>query len=784
MVQLMKETLGDVEEITSEEHYVEIHCENGSARVTIVTPKIVRLQMTTTDVYRHFDSYAVKGPLPEGNFLFEEGEVSKIATGELTLEVGKTPFSFRVLDKSGKTIQEDAESGGMHWKGKSFTVTKRMKKNTCFYGMGEKAHGLNKRGLRYVMWNTDNPDYDSESDPLYQSIPFFIVLDDDMAYGVFLDNTYKTWFDFGRTIAGSYAFGAPDGPVDYYIFYGPTIQDVIEGYTKITGKPHFIPKWALGHQHSRWMEYESDEDILKVARGLREHKIPCDTIVLDILYMDQFKIFTWDPEVFPNPRKLSNQLSERGFKTMTIIDPGVKKEEGYFVFDEGVKKDYFLKKEDGSLFVGLVWPGLTVFPVFSRQEVRNWFGIYYQKQPKWGVSNSSWIDMNEPSVHEGLQNEYSISEAVTKEGEPWEPRLRNVYGLCMAEAAFYGLREAYPGERPFLLTRSGFAGYQRYSATWTGDNKSTWEYLRLSIPMILNLGLSGVPFSGADIGGFGGDVTAELLARWYQLGSFYPFSRNHSQIETRRQEPWLFGDEVSQIASKYISLRYRFMRYLYSLAWLASETGSPIMKPLVLEFQEDENTHEIDTEFLVGSFLLIAPILHEGKTERNVYLPEGFWYDYWTSERFEGPMSFEVSAPLDTMPIYCRGGSVLPAGQVIQNCQESQGDVLLLIYPDGNGSIIFYQDDGILEDGAYAKTRIQVESDVESVLIRLDEREGTWNPPAEKLILEVRGLTEGPKKVVIDNKEHKVSDVYHSNASLCRIELANDGRPHEVLIER
>ncbi|TFG14306.1 DUF5110 domain-containing protein [Candidatus Thorarchaeota archaeon] len=780
----MKKTLGDVKEITSHENHIEILCEGGSARVTIVTPKIIRLQMTKNDVCRHFDSHAIKGPLPHGKFLFEEGVVAKIKTEEVTLEIEKTPLSFRVLEKSGKVIHQDAESGGAQWTGTSFTLKKHMKKNACFYGMGEKAHGLNKRGLRYVMWNTDNPDYDSGSDPLYQSIPFFIVLDDGISHGIFLDNTYKTWFDFGRATNDEYAFGAPDGPIDYYIIYGPAMQDVVEGYTRITGKPHFIPKWALGYQHSRWMEYESHEDILQMARGLRKHEIPCDTIVLDILYMDQFKIFTWDTEIFPKPQELTRQLSEMGFKTMTIIDPGVKKENGYFVFDEGVEKDYFLKKEDGSLFIGLVWPGLTVFPAFSRPEVRIWFGNFYQKQPRWGVSSSSWLDMNEPSVHEGLQGEYSVSEAVTQDGTPWEPRLRNVYGLCMAEAAFNGLREAYPGERPFLLTRSGFAGYQKYSATWTGDNKSTWEYLRLSIPMILNLGLSGVPFSGADIGGFGGDVSGELLTRWYQLGSFYPFSRNHSHIETIRQEPWLFSDETLQVAQNYISLRYYFLRYLYSLAWLASETGMPIMRPLVLEFQDDQNTYDLDTEFLVGPFLLIAPILEEGESQRSVYLPEGVWFDYWTGVRHEGPASVEVIAPIDTMPMYCRGGSVFPTGEVMQNSQDFQSDIILLIYPDGTGSFILYEDDGISDEGPYAKTRIQVNSDRNTVKVTVDERKGTWNSPAENLVFEVNGLTNSPKKVIIDEKELEVSKAYHADMNLCRVETINDGHKHELLIER
>jgi alpha-glucosidase len=632
------------------------------------------------------------------------------------------------------------------------------------------------------MWNTDNPDYDSTTDPLYQSIPFFIVLQEGIAHGVFLDNTYRTFFDFGHKEENFYQFGAPNGPLDFYIILGPEITEVIDGYTALTGKPHFIPRWALGHQHSRWEFYEQESDVLNIAKELREHQIPVDTIVLDIAYMDEFRVFTWDNKIFPDPKAFTKKLGAMSFKVMSIIDPGVKLDEGFPIYTEGIEKGYFIKKADGSPYVGLVWPGETVFPDFSRAEVRNWFGSQYSKLAETGLSNSSWIDMNEPSncIYPGMHEEYPISAAVDSDGNPWEPRLRNVYALGMSESVFKGLRKAYPRQRPFILTRSGFSGYQRYAAMWTGDNHSNWEHLRLSIPMLLGLGLSGIPICGADIGGFSDDVTAELLARWYQLGAFYPFSRNHSRLYTARQEPWLFGEDAENIAREYLSLRYKLLRYLYSLAWESSKTGIPIMRPLVLEFQVDSETYALDTQFMIGPYIMVTPILNQNAESREVYFPESIWYDFWTGSKIEGGQKQKVSAPLDRMPIYIKAGALIPAGQIIQHTDEEQGALFLWIYPGVNSKFTLYEDDGISEDGPFALTDFKLDCNGKHITLNIEERLGEWAPQDRLLIIEICGIEYKPKHIKLDGVEPIAE--YDVSRKLVRITMNDDGQSHELLI--
>ncbi len=508
----MHEALGRVIHSGRRDNAFEFFCENGKARITIVGPKVIRVQAARDGEYRHHDSFA-RVPYEEQVSVRQEGSAQQInlVAEHFSAKVLLNPFGLEILDSWGNMLQDDASDGGLVWDGTRFECRKHVLGEEHFYGLGEKAHGLDKKGLHLEMWNTDNGDYDSASDPLYQSIPFFIVLNRDIAFGVFLDNTYHTEFDFGHQDPDIYSFGAPDGPLDYYILIGPKIADIIDEYTSLTGRPCFIPRWGLGHQQSRFMTYESEDDILSIGRELRNRRIPCDTLVLDIEHMDGYRVFTWNQKVFPNPKAFTAKLARMGFKTMTIIDPGVKLENGFSMYDEGMEAGHFLEKKDGSTYVGLVWPGETVFPDFSRSEVREWFSSKYGALAECGTSNSSWIDMNEPSncIYDGLKADYSMTDVVDGEGNLWEPRLRNVYALGMAVAVFDGLREAFPKKRPFILTRSGFAGYQRYAASWTGDNHSTWPMLWLSIPMLLGLGLSGVPFCGADIGGFGGDTSPD-----------------------------------------------------------------------------------------------------------------------------------------------------------------------------------------------------------------------------------------------------------------------------------
>jgi len=793
----LQEILGRVARFDRHDNVFEFQCKNGKSRITVLGPKIVRVQASWKGDNRNHDSFA-RVPYGEPVQVKEEKSAKGVAlvAEHFRVNISFNPFALQFLDSSGTILQDDSPDGGMVWEGHRFECRKRMLGDEHFYGTGEKAHGLDKRGLHYEMWNTDNGDYDSESDPLYQSIPFFTVLNNGIAFGVFLDNTYRTRFDFGHRDRNSYSFGAPDGPLDYYIIMGPRISEVIDGYTSLTGRPCFLPRWALGHQQSRFMIYESEEDILKIGRELRNRKIPCDTLVLDIGYMDEARVFTWKPNVFPDPKAFAGKLAQMGFRAMTIIDPGVKLEPGYFMYDEGVKDGHFLKKKDGSIYVGLVWPGETVFPDFSRPEVREWFGSKYEMLARSGTSNSSWIDMNEPSncIYDGLKAEYSMTDVVDKEGNLWEPRLRNIYALGMAQAAFDGLRKSFPNTRPFILTRAGFAGYQRYAATWTGDNHSTWPMLWLSIPMLLNLGLSGIPFCGTDIGGFGGDTEPELLARWYQLGAFYPFSRNHSDIRSIRQEPWLFGEDVERVARDSISLRYRLLRYLYSLARIASTNGLPIMRPLVLEFQNDSATYALDTQFMIGPFMMLAPILEKGAESRDVYFPQGTWYDLWTDAHVEGPLSIRVDASFERMPTYLRGGSIIPVGNVVQTSDEDQGDLVLWIYPAGTSSIVVYEDDGISEKGPSAETRITQESTDDRVVIAVDKRTGKWRPAIRSLIIELRGLARQPGSASIDGTRSPQakssqefaklqSGSYYDSTQHCfQTKLVDDGSAHKIVI--
>ncbi|MCF2137177.1 MAG: glycoside hydrolase family 31 protein [Candidatus Thorarchaeota archaeon] len=757
----------------------EFLCDEGRVRVTCLSSNIIRVQATREETYRRYESFATVGYSnpPSVEFFEQDGQWS-ISLPTSLLLVERDPFRLILKNLDGATIFEDSRAGGIEWRENGFVIRRTMLGPEVFYGLGEKAYGLDKRGIRYEMWTTDNPDYGFHSDPLYQSIPFFLVLNRGIVHGIFLDNSYRTFFDFQQE--AEYSFGSVGGPLDYYLILGPSFEEVLDSYTRLTGRPHFVPLWALGHQHSRWMVYESQEDILSIANRYRDHNLPCDTIVLDIAYMDEYRIFTWDPKVFPKPHEFTDALTKLGFHVMAIIDPGVKLEEGFSVYDDGLKQNMFLQQDDGSVYVGLVWPGETVFPDFSRPEVREWFASKYLLLSSSGLSNSSWIDMNEPSncIYEGLRDEYSMKHVVDSAGELWEERLRNVYALGMCEAAFNGIRKVHSGKRPFILTRSGFAGYQRYAATWTGDNKSTWNHLRLSIPMLLGLGLSGIPICGADVGGFSDDVTGELLVRWYQVGCFYPFFRNHSRINTARQEPWLFGNEYESIIRDAINLRYKLLRYFYSLAWDSSQTGRPIMRPLAMEFADDPKIYSLDTQFMVGPFIMVAPVLEEGAISREVYLPQGTWYSFQDHAIIHGPTTITVNAAIDQIPIFIRGGAIIPTGRVVQHTGDDLGNLVLWIYAHGHSDFILYEDDGISDSGPSSTVHFVVDSQDGTFTLGIGARNGTWKPPPRSLIIHVFGV-EASSRVLFDGR---VIDGSITEDGTVTITYPDDGMEHQLTI--
>lgn len=601
----------------------------------------------------------------------------------------------------------NAQDGEHAWR-----ILKRLEGDECFYGLGDKTGFLNKRGYEYIMWNTDNPRTQMETREfraMYKSIPFLIVLRQQGVFGLFWDNPHRMTVDLGFADEGCYRMEADVGPLDYYYIAGESMAQVVEGYARLTGRTPLPPMWTLGYHQSRW-SYASAAEVEEIAQKLREYDLPCDSIHLDIDYMDAFKVFTWNGERFPHPQKLLAGLREKGFKPVTIVDPGVKKEEGYPVYDEGMREGYFLRDADATVYENTVWPGVSVFPDFSNPKTRRWWQGLVEEWLEQGIKGI-WNDMNEPASFNGpLPGDLLFD----NEGEgATHDDMHNLYGHLMAKATAAAFEAR--GERPYVITRACYSGSQKYTTAWTGDNQSVWAHLQMSIPQLCNLGLSGMPVVGCDVGGFGENVTPELLVRWVQAGCLTPFFRNHCAGGCRRQELWQFGEPVLSICRKYLKLRYRLLPYLYDRLWEASQTGLPVMRPLVLHYAQDEQTHDLNDEFLVGESLLAAPVVEQGKRMKMVYLPQGDWIDFWTGEIHTGGRTILRQAELDLCPLYVKSGSILPLyPQGMSHVGETLPDTLVLELYGSGGVYRHYQDAGEGLDyrqGMYNLYRMEWEGD-------------------------------------------------------------------------
>lgn len=600
---------------------------------------------------------------------------------------------------SWKTIEmleaEGHDASGLTQEDVQFEIVKQLDEGDDFYGLGDKSGFLNKKHYEYENWNSDLPQAHNEDfKALYKSVPILLCLKKNAAYGIFFDNTFRSSINLGKENPEYYYYTAQGGNLDYYFLAGTDLRDIVGGYTYLTGTTPLPQLWTLGYQQSRW-GYESAEDINYVVDTYRKEQIPLDVIHFDIDYMDHFKVFTWNEEMYGKEGALFASLRKRGVKPVTIIDPGTKAEEGYFMHDEGVEKDYFVKDTDGNVYVNAVWPGDSNFPDFGRKEVREWWAKKHRFLVDMGVGGV-WNDMNEPASFNGeIPREvvFYDEDRKTSHGE-----MHNVYGHLMSKSTFEGLKEQ-TGKRPFVITRACYAGTQKYATVWTGDNQSLWHHLQMVIPQLCNLGMSGFAFCGTDIGGFGADCTPELLSRWIEAACFSPLFRNHSAKGTKPQEPWRFGKEVVDINRKYIELRYRFLPYIYDLFYQGETTGLPVMRPLVLHYPKDPEVRNLNSEYLVGESILVAPVLEQGAVKRMVYLPEGIWYDYWTGEAVEGGQYILRDAPMDVCPMYIKGGSIIPTYEVVQYVGEKPYKQMQLLITPGAGSYTHFQDNG--EDYAY-----------------------------------------------------------------------------------
>lgn len=755
------QTIGSAQSVRRDASSVTLDCRNAQLRVAVLAPDLVRVRMQPGSAFGPDESWAVvKTEWPPVPVEITESRASvRMATSELVVEIGKMPCSVTFRDPRGNTINEDAPGKGMSWSGKEVRVWKTMPADEYYYGLGERAGPLEHRGRSYVNWNTDAYGYQRGTDPLYQSIPFLLALRQGRSYGIFFDNTYRSSFDLGNTRRDQYSFGAEDGELNYYFFYGPDPKKVIERYTELVGRMPLPPKWALGYQQSRW-SYEPESRVREIVAAFRRRKIPCDVIYLDIDYMDGFRCFTIDRQKFPNFGQMIADFARVGMKVVTILDPGIKQEPGYWVYDEGLKGDHFVKMPDGTHYTGVVWPGVCVFPDFTREQTRQWWGDLYRELVEAGVKGF-WNDMNEPAVF--VETDRQVDRTMALDAIHDDRGLRtdhrrshNVYGMLMARATLEGVKRLRPGERPFVLTRASYAGGHRYAATWTGDNTSSWDHLALWIPMVLNLGLSGQPFAGPDIGGFVGSPPAELYTRFLQAGVFSPFCRTHSQKGTADQEPWSYGPEYEAINRRAIELRYELLPYLYTVFEEAARTGLPVMRPLFLEFPQDRRTYQMDTQFLIGRDLLVAPVVVENARSVEVYLPTGEWFDFWTGEKFAGPRQMRVEAPLDRIPVFVRGGAIIPLQQVVQYVDEAPINPLRLrIFPAGESVGTLYEDDGLSEDyrqGIYARTAFRARHTLQETVVEIGQRQGTYAPPSRSYLLELYALEREPTRVAVTGR--------------------------------
>jgi alpha-glucosidase len=593
----------------------------------------------------------------------------------------------------------------MAWSRDRIALSTALVPGAQILGLGEKACGQDRRGRTFTLWNTDPQNYQPGADPLYLSIPMFIALVDGRAHSVFYDNSYRASLDVGATQNDELLYAADGGELCYYYFHGPALPQVLERYTELTGRPALPPLWSLGFQQSRWSYFPADR-VREVARLLREHRIPCDALYLDIHYMDGYRVFTWDRHRFPDPTGLLADLHRQGFRVVLAVDPHVKSDRSYRICADGLMKRVFCTYPDGRPAGGPVWPGEAFFPDFTAERVRWWWGDLFSDLLDDGV-DGFWNDMNEPTIIGPSGDTLADCVRHDWEGQGADHRqAHNVYGQLTARATAEGLRRLRPNSRTFVLTRSGWAGVQRDAFSWTGDNKSTWEHLRLSLPMVLGKGLSGLAFTGADVGGFDGDAEGELLVRWTQMGAFLPLFRNHASIWSRDQEPWAFGESYLGPIRDAIELRYRLLPYLYTAAWQCSQTGAPPARPLAWAFPSDPHACQLDSQFLCGDSLLVAPVVERGATCRQVYLPRETWFDYWTGQRHPGPITLHAESPLERIPLWVRGGTVLPTWPLLQHTGEAEPDRLFLDVYSGNGKSVLYEDDGLSQ--AYTRGDLRV----------------------------------------------------------------------------
>jgi alpha-glucosidase len=658
---------------------IELTFHNAMLRAEFLADDLVRLAWLPG---RKAPDYAIaRTAWPDVEVVHRDG------SDHVTLETSRLRLrlsfdgSATYLDCDGRLLRQDDAPA---LKGKGWVQQSSLQADEHIFGLGERAVGLNLRPGRYRLWNADpSGGYGPGHDPLYMSIPVYAAIHSKGSYMVFHNNPHDGWLTFGDRIQLEFSAGEHTT----YFIAGP-LESALARYLDLTGRPPLPPRWALGLHQSRW-GYRTQDDVQAVLDGYRSHELPLSAVHLDIDYMQGYRAFTINGERFADLAGLARNAHRAGARIVAILDPGVKEADGYDVYQQGLDDGHFCVMPDGKPMRGLVWPGWVGFPDFTRPETRRWWGDMYQRLLDAGI-DGFWHDMNEPTCFAAWgDTTFPLSTLHDLEGIRGDHRTaHNLYALQMNRAGFDSLRSQSPKRRPFILTRSGWAGVQRYAWHWTGDTVSSWEDLQMTLPSLLGLSLSGILFSGSDIGGFNGDPDSDLFIRWFALSCLVPFCRIHSATTSPPREPWRFGGEVTEQVRSLIEFRDTLTPYLYSLAAEAAEYGRPILRPTFWFDPADSDLWSIEDSFALGPDLLAAPILKPHSETREVSLPSGAWYDYWDGNRIQGGRTAEVKAAGPMPPLLVREGCILPT-------QDGRRLVLTLyLPPSGEARGSLYSDSG------------------------------------------------------------------------------------------
>ncbi len=750
---------------------------NVIMKVVVLRDSLLRFRYTTKGYFSKDFSYAIDQNQSHGFNFFELTEIDEyflITTSKVICSIAKKDIRITIADLDGKVILEDEL--GFHWEesyelgGNIVKASKISREGESFYGLGDKASHSNLKGKRVENWAMDQYAFQKDQEPLYKVVPFYIGLHSNISYGVFFDNTFRTFFDFSHERRNITSFWAEGGEMNYYFIYGPQMSDVVRTYTHLTGKPEMPPLWALGYHQCKW-SYYPESKVKEVAAKFRELKIPCDALYLDIDYMDGFRCFTWNKDYFPDPKRMIAELAEDGFKTVVIIDPGIKIDKDYDVYKQALDNDYFCKRADGPYMKGKVWPGECNFPDFTNPVVRDWWaGLFKELISDFGVKGV-WNDMNEPAVMEVPGKTFPNDVRHDYDGNPCSHRkAHNIYGTQMVRATYNGVKKfSYP-KRPFIITRSAYSGAQRYTSSWTGDNVASWEHLWIANVQMQRMSISGMGFTGSDIGGFAEQPSGELYARWIQLGVFHPFCRTHSSGDHGDQEPWSFDSEVTDISRKFIELRYQLLPYLYTMFWEYANAGVPMLKPLFYYDQEDTQTHYRTDEFIFGHHILVCPILEPNSQGRRMYLPKGNWYNFWSDEIETGGKEFFTKTTYDQIPIFIKEGAIIPKFPIQQYVGELEIETITLdvYFALGKEKSTLYDD---AQDGYdYNKGRYRLSTFTNrgkpASLIVQQFVEGKFETSVKNYKVVLHGMPFSATKIILDNEEVTFENVQFDGKTL------------------